>query len=242
MAVLNGRRTNTVEYIVLQLGIPIAYPRMVFLESALESKFNPLVALGRAGSMGLTSFVNKFNADAELLDDLNDHWTSRSHKRERNRFIQDLQTFAQSKRVRISFLSGDVHCAAVGVFKTLRVKNSPEVLPAMDHRYMINVVTSAIVNTPPPNGVIALVSSLASKVHKTMHHEQTDETMIALFEKDPDGSSRKQKYIMGRRNYCITTWDEVTGDLVFTIRVEKEKGVGQTVGYTVRTPPPRWTH
>lgn len=43
---------------------------MVFLESALESKFNPLVALGRAGSMGLTSFVNKFNADAELLDDL----------------------------------------------------------------------------------------------------------------------------------------------------------------------------
>lgn len=38
---------------------------------------------------------------------------------------------------------------------------------------------------------------------------------------------------MGRRNYCITTWDEVTGDLVFTIRVEKEKGVGQTVGYVL---------
>jgi hypothetical protein len=51
-------------------GIPIAYPRMVFLETALESKLNPLVALGRAGSMGLSGFVNKFNADAELLDDL----------------------------------------------------------------------------------------------------------------------------------------------------------------------------
>ena len=52
------------------LGIPIAYPRMVFLETALESKYNPLVALGRNGALGLSGFVNKFNADAELLDDL----------------------------------------------------------------------------------------------------------------------------------------------------------------------------
>lgn len=58
------------EHLVVQLGIPIAYPRMVFLESALESKFNPLVALGRTGTMGLSGFVNKFNAEAELLDDL----------------------------------------------------------------------------------------------------------------------------------------------------------------------------
>lgn len=56
--------------LIFELGIPIAYPRMVFLESALESKFNPLVALGRNGSLGLSGFVNKFNAQAELLDDL----------------------------------------------------------------------------------------------------------------------------------------------------------------------------
>ena len=41
---------------------------MVFLETALESKLNPLVALGRSGF--LSGFVNKYNADAELLDDL----------------------------------------------------------------------------------------------------------------------------------------------------------------------------
>jgi hypothetical protein len=46
---------------------------MVFLETALESKFNPLLILGRTGSLGLSSFVNKFNADAELLDDLVSH-------------------------------------------------------------------------------------------------------------------------------------------------------------------------
>ena len=59
-----------VDHLVVQLGIPIAYPRMVFLESALDSKFNPLLLLGRNGSLGLSGFVNKFNAEAELLDDL----------------------------------------------------------------------------------------------------------------------------------------------------------------------------
>jgi hypothetical protein len=44
---------------------------MVFLENALSSKFNPLVTLGRSGSFGtLKGFVNRFNGDAELLDDL----------------------------------------------------------------------------------------------------------------------------------------------------------------------------
>lgn len=69
-----------VEHLIIQVGIPIAYPRMVFLETALESKFNPLVALGKNGTLGLGGFVNKFNAEAELLDDLNDHWTARNHK------------------------------------------------------------------------------------------------------------------------------------------------------------------
>ncbi|KAL0071465.1 hypothetical protein AAF712_001322 [Marasmius tenuissimus] len=217
-------------------GVPIAYPRMVFLESALESKFNPLVALGRNGSMGLSGFVNKFNADAELLDDLNDHWTARSHKHERNWFIQELQKIALAQRLRITFLSGDVHCAAVGVFKTLKPKNGTELDPPSDHRYMVQVVTSAIVNTPPPNGVITMVSSLATKTHKTLHHAETDETMLPIFSTDGDGSSRKQKYIMGRRNWCKTTWDESNGDLIFDIRVEMEKGHGKSSG----APPPRW--
>ena len=43
----------------------------------------------------------------------------------------------------MSFLSGDVHCAAVGVLKTLvKGKNAHEVPPPQDHRYMLNVVTS----------------------------------------------------------------------------------------------------
>ncbi|XP_006458514.1 hypothetical protein AGABI2DRAFT_63923 [Agaricus bisporus var. bisporus H97] len=230
----------SVEHLVILLGIPIAYPRMVFLESALESKLNPLVALGRNGSLGLSGFVNKFNADAELLDDLNDHWTARMHKRERNWLIEQLQVIASKQRLRISFVSGDVHCAAVGILKTLKGKKDPEVPVHTDHRYMINVVTSAIVNTPPPGGVLALVNQLATKNHKTLNYAQTDETMLPLFGTDTDGSSRKQKYIIGRRNWCSVDWNRNEGDLLFTLRVEKEKGYGTTVPYPASAPRPGW--
>ncbi|KAF5386786.1 hypothetical protein D9615_001876 [Tricholomella constricta] len=231
---------SSVEHLIVQVGIPIAYPRMVFLETALESKFNPLVALGRTGSLGLSGFVNKFNAEAELLDDLNDHWTARSHKRERNWLIEQLQLLASRQRIRVTFVSGDVHCAAVGVLKTLKAKGKHELTPAVDYRYMLNIVTSAIVNTPPPNPVISMVSSLATKVHKTLHHIETDETMMPIFQAEPNGQARKQKFIMGRRNWCKVVWDPHSGDVVFDIRVEKEKGLGETVGYSVRAPPPGW--
>jgi hypothetical protein len=53
------------------------------------------------------------------------------------------------RKMRITFVSGDVHCAAVGLLKTLATgKGKVEVEPERDHRWMLNIVTSAIVNTP----------------------------------------------------------------------------------------------
>ncbi|KAF8447483.1 hypothetical protein L210DRAFT_849761 [Boletus edulis BED1] len=235
-----------VEHLIIQIGIPIAYPRMVFMEAALDSKLNPLTAIARTGQ-AITGFVNKFNGEAELLDDLNDHWTAKTHKQERNWLIQQLQSVSKRNRLRITFLSGDVHCAAVGAFRTLPQRvggksgSVAEIRPATDHRYMINVITSAIVNTPPPIGVIAMVSTFATKTHKTLHHADTDEIMIPLFTREPDGTPReKNKFIMGRRNWCAVRWDQQSGELVFDIRVEKGKGLGESVGYEVRAPPPQW--
>jgi hypothetical protein len=73
---------------------------MNFLEKALDSGFNPVFALNKVGIM--PGFVNKvqnfysllcssltdrgsvrqFNKEAELLDDLNDHWCAGHHKKE----------------------------------------------------------------------------------------------------------------------------------------------------------------
>lgn len=157
---------------------------MVFLETMLESRFNPLVALARAGTMGLAGLVNKFNAEAELLDDLVsvDNATLRTPipdpfrtitgplrltrcvyvqrmiyaistvaglQRERNWLIEQFQQLARVKRIRVTFVSGDVHCGAVGVLKTLaKGKHSVPVPPAQDYRYMVNVVSSTCLVLP----------------------------------------------------------------------------------------------
>ena len=52
-----------------------------------------------------------------------------------------------------------------------------------------------------------------------------------MFTTDTTGGNPKSKYIMGKRNWCAVNWDPASGDLIFDIRVEKEKGHGQTVGY-----------
>jgi len=58
-----------------------------------------------------------------------------------------LQSLALLKKLRVTFLSGDVHCAAVGLLKTYS-PGGRDMDPKLDHRYMLNVVSSAIVNTP----------------------------------------------------------------------------------------------
>lgn len=93
-----------------------------------------------------------------------------------------------------------------------------------------------------------MVSSLSTNTHRTLHHLDTDESMVSpsiiffvvhsngllsqlpIFVKDTNGSTPKSRYIMGRRNWCCVDYDQATHDLVYDIRVEKEKGCGVTVG------------
>lgn len=84
------------------------------------------------------------------------------------RLIEQCQRIALENHVRISFVSGDVHCAAVAAFFTVP-KKSHRLREAEDPKYMVQIVTSAIVNTPPPPLVGSMVSRLGEKRHKTMH-------------------------------------------------------------------------
>jgi hypothetical protein len=121
---------------------------MSFLEHFLEKKWNPLNILARRGAFGLGGMVNKFNKSSELLDDLNDHWCANNHKKERNWLVLECQKLVLEMNARLTFLSGDVHLAAVGCLFTH--KKTKKLEPAEDHRYMLNIVTSAIVVCPPP--------------------------------------------------------------------------------------------
>ncbi|WYZ44155.1 hypothetical protein EsH8_VII_000591 [Colletotrichum jinshuiense] len=193
-------RSGRTQHLLVLLGVPIAYPRLVWLENILTSRaMDPVKALGKLGMLGKT--LNHIDGGVEVLDDLNDHWTAKNHKKERTVVLQDMQDLAADKSVRITFLSGDVHLAAVGQFYANPKLGLPK---HKDFRYMPNVVSSAIVNTPPPD----LMADILNKRNKVHHFdESTEEDMIPLFQHGVDGKSRNNKHLLPHRNWCsIREW------------------------------------
>ncbi|KAH3352015.1 hypothetical protein KXW44_002978 [Aspergillus fumigatus] len=194
-----------IKHLVVLLGVPIAYPRLAWLENILSS---PVIApirllnkrFGLAGGL-----FNKFDGQVDLLDDLDDHYTARQHKRERRIFIQRLQHFAATHSIRVTILGGDVHLAAIGRFYSNPKLGIPS---ERDPRYMVNVISSAITNKPPPKAV----ANLLARRNKIHHMDgDTDETLMAFFDKQPGGvekSASWNKVTMPSRNYaCITEVD-----------------------------------
>lgn len=112
------------------------------------------------------------------------------HKKERKELIIRLQKLARQHNVRVTILGGDVHLAALGRFYS----NPALGIPAEnDHRYISNVISSAITNHPPPSAVANLLAR-RNKIHHLDH--ETDETLLNLFDYDPGrvpGDEHKQK-------------------------------------------------
>lgn len=155
---------------------------------------DPIKALGKAGLLG--NFLNRFDGGVEVLDDLDDHWTAKNHKDERRFVIEDLQDLAADKSVRITILSGDVHLAAVGQFYSNAKQNLAK---HKDFRYIPNIISSAIANTPPPD----LMADILNKRNKVHHFDkETDEDMIPLFFHGVDGKPRNNKHLLPHRNWC----------------------------------------
>ncbi|KAG6164868.1 hypothetical protein E4U11_000834 [Claviceps purpurea] len=193
-------RRGKLEHLLVVMGVPIAYPRLVWLENILTSRLmDPVKALGRTGLLGKA--LNNIDGGVEVLDDLNDHWTAKNHKQERSIIIEDLQDLAIDKSLRVTLLSGDVHLAAIGQFYS-----NPKlgVAKHKDPRYMVNVVSSAIANTPPSN----MLADVLNKRNKVHHFDsKTDESMLPLFRHGVDGKARNNKHLLPHRNWCsIRTW------------------------------------
>ena len=191
---------SNIKHLIVLLGVPIAYPRLAWLEQIFTS---PLIGSirflnKRFGIAG--SFFNKFDGKPDLLDDLDDHYTARQHKHERKQLILSLQDIAAKHSVRITILGGDVHLAALGSFYS---KPKQGLVKEKDHRYMANIISSAITNHPPPKAVADLLAR-RNKTHHLDH--ETDETLIPMWEENPGGvekSSAFNKLTMPSRNYAI---------------------------------------
>jgi hypothetical protein len=174
-----GATNGAVKHLILLLGVPIAYPRLQWLENIFSSPLiAPIRLLNKRFGLGGGLF-NKFDGNVDLLDDLDDHYTARNHKAERREFMQRLQAFAKKHSVRVSILGGDVHLAAIGRFYS----NPKLEIPAeRDWRYMPNIISSAITNKPPPPAVANLLAR-RNKIHHLDH--ETDETLLECFNHDP---------------------------------------------------------
>ena len=191
---------NRINHLVVLLGIPIAYPRLIWLENIFTSPIiGPIRFLSkRFGIAG--GFFNKFDGQVDLLDDLDDHYTARQHKSERKDLILRLQSLAEEFSIRITILGGDVHLAALGRFYAKPTLGIPV---DEDHRYMVNVISSAITNHPPPKAAADLLAR-RNKIHHLDHH--TDETLMRVFDKDPGSSVKTAQFnrvTMPSRNYAI---------------------------------------
>lgn len=196
-----------VKHLIVLLGVPIAYPRLAWLENIFTSPIiGPIRFLNkRFGVAG--SLFNSFDGQVDLLDDLDDHYTARQHKNERKALIVGLQELAQANNIRITILGGDVHLAAVG-----RFYSSPKLaVPSEhDHRYMVNVISSAITNKPPPKAVANLLAR-RNKIHHLNH--ETHETLMKIFDRGPGGLAKAANWnrcTMPSRNYAVIVEAELT--------------------------------
>ncbi|OBT64576.1 hypothetical protein VE03_06366 [Pseudogymnoascus sp. 23342-1-I1] len=191
-----------IKHLVVLLGIPIAYPRLTWVENILSSPLMaPLKFLHKRFGVG-GSFINSFDGSVDLVDDLDDHYTAGNHKAERLQLVKMLQDLAETYGVRVTIVSGDVHLAAVGRFYA----NPKLGIPVEeDPRYMVNIVSSAIVNKPPPT----TIANLLWRQNK-IHHldEETDETLLRMFDREPGPGQKKassNKVTMPSRNWTIIT-------------------------------------
>ncbi|KAJ4301527.1 hypothetical protein N0V90_003620 [Kalmusia sp. IMI 367209] len=182
------------KHLILLLGVPIAYPRLQWLENILSSPIiGPIKFLNkRFGFAG--GLFNQFDGSVDLLDDLDDHYTAHQHKHERRDLIHKLQTFSKQNNVRVTILGGDVHLAAIG-----RFYSNPKLgIPAeQDFRYMPNVISSAITNKPPPQAVANLLAK-RNKIHHLDH--DTDETLLEIFDRDPRPADKANGVSNGHTN------------------------------------------
>lgn len=196
--ILSSKQYNKpIKHLYVLLGIPICYPRMVFIEKIMGSPLiRPILYLARKGIIA-HGLVNEFDGQVELLDDLNDHWCAHHHKRERNQLMNRLIAFGEKHDVRITVLSGDVHLSCISRFRgnSEAAKKRPE----NDPQFILNLISSAIVNTPPPDGMVKFLSMRAKK---HIFGKSAVEDMVPLFKTEPGSSEhRLHDMFMNKRNY-----------------------------------------
>ncbi|KAG0336931.1 hypothetical protein BG004_007853 [Podila humilis] len=218
---IRSQLLSTTKHLIIVLGTPLVYPALTLFEASLEKMGDKLSRGSVVGKIfgkckAFENVLGQFGP--ELLDDLVDSWACTVHTAEKRHLVEMLQTIAAQTGVRVTFVGGDVHVGGAG---RLFGKESQNRLT--DPYDMVQIVSSAIVNGPPPGAVISALHA-TSKTYAL--NEYTSEQMTEIFDKDVDGSPLENKKLLNRRNWCSVRERHNENQLKFTIRVENVDHVG----------------
>jgi len=244
---------DTTSQLVIATEIPLLFPDIRMAERVLRKvsamkrsdRFNKIFA-----SFATFKRLGFPFGEPLLLSDMIDHWNSDAHIKERNAFIFKLQEFSKRRKIRITFIGGDVHCCGIGRFSTpsksrdiVRAHYENEMILSKnfenDHRLMYQIISSAIANVPPPAYIIKAYHWLDKPEKITdADGEITDGRMLRFFKRDTKGRllGKKAKKLMGRRNWCSVEMSSIDDSLFFELHVEMFLGAGKTVPYNIVVP------
>lgn len=129
---------------------------------------------------------------------------------ERTYLIRTLQGISNQRSIRMTFLSGAVNTCGAGL---VHDPSHPS-----DHKTMYQIISSSVVNTPPPGYVMKLLHNnkalyIPANGTRSTPSVPTDtkEDMMEIFVHDVTGQPRELKKLMGRRNYvAIVAYDPET--------------------------------
>ncbi|KAI8606710.1 hypothetical protein EDD21DRAFT_78537 [Dissophora ornata] len=218
---IRAKLLPTTKHLVIVLGTPLVYPAMKLFEEALEKMGDKLSRGSVIGKIfgkckAFENVLGQFGP--ELLDDMVDSWACTVHTPEKKRLVELLQVIASQCDVRVTFVGGDVHVGGAG--RLFGTKSTDRLSDPYD---MVQIISSAIVNGPPPGAVI-------TALHKTAKtytlNEYTSEQMTEIFHEDVDGKPLEQKKLLNRRNWCEVRERSSEQQLKFTLRVENTDHVG----------------
>ena len=107
----------------------------------------------------------------------------------------------------MTFLSGAMDVSGAGL---VHDPSKPS-----DHKTMYQLISSPIVNTPPPSYVVKLLHSSQKPLYVPLNgHRSTNaisdtkEDMMEIFTQEPDGRPREMRKLMGRRGYvAVVAYD-----------------------------------
>lgn len=188
----------TTQHLIVVFPVPFSFIRIRAAEKVFDvlRKKAPWVRF----LPGLKA-TNSIFGLPELYDDLLDEWTHDAHIKERDRQLVRFQQLAAEKSLRITFISGDVHCAAFSRFRSdTTTRGKLGLKPETDNKLMYQVISSAIVNQAPSANVCIAYHYLKTKWNPV---PETEEMLVEMFERRPEkGKHVRHRKVMPNRNWC----------------------------------------